>query len=138
MNLIGGALGALAKARVFESLSEGTGLAEEQGVALLLCDAVYIFERACATESPSQDPLAIMIRNRTRGEDLAKIVIDSGLSYLVNPSPFGLRHPRQTPYTYFHSQLKKALYRAQIEPPEDIRVAARELLSGSFRHTPRV
>ncbi|KAG7093247.1 hypothetical protein E1B28_006933 [Marasmius oreades] len=139
MNLIGGALGILAKARAFESLGEGIHLGEEQDVALLLCDAVYIFERSCARESDSQDPLVNIIRNSTRGEDLAKLVIDSGLSYIVNPSPisFGLRHPRQTPYRYFHSQLKEALEKAQIESPEDITVMARELLGGMlFAHVP--
>ncbi|KAG7100181.1 hypothetical protein E1B28_001958 [Marasmius oreades] len=110
MSLIGSALGGLARTRVIEDteLDPNNALAEDQEVAVLLCEAVYIFERDCA-QTHSPDPVMTRIWNKTRGEDLAEIVIKSGLNYLVNPRSFGVRHLGQTPYRYFHSHLKEAL-----------------------------
>ncbi|KAG7100200.1 hypothetical protein E1B28_001975 [Marasmius oreades] len=118
-NLIEGALGALARAKVIDPDSldpDNAPLKEDQEVAVLLCEAVYLFERSCARGSPPADPLAATIWNKARGEDLTKIVIDSGLKYLVSPSPlFRVQHQGHTPYQYFDSQLKKALGKALIE-----------------------
>ncbi|KAF9255775.1 hypothetical protein L218DRAFT_1008191 [Marasmius fiardii PR-910] len=130
LNLIGAALGALAKAKVNESYDNGISFSQRQEVALLLCEAVYLFERSCAAAvSLPQYPLAPIIQNKHKGEELAKIVIDEGLDYLVHPHSFEVRHFHSA-YQYFHSHLKRALQRALPRPVEDIMLAARVMLEG--------
>ncbi|KAF9255777.1 hypothetical protein L218DRAFT_950498 [Marasmius fiardii PR-910] len=134
--LVGTVLGILAKAKVSDGLESDldgnkTVLSEKQEVALLLCEAVYLFVHTCS-ETPSNDPVARLIWNKNRGEDLAKRVIDDGLSYIVHPHAFEILHFKSAPQ-YFHSKLKEALQRANVEenflqPPEDFEAAARKFL----------
>ncbi|KAF9255776.1 hypothetical protein L218DRAFT_1008192 [Marasmius fiardii PR-910] len=132
LDLVGAALGILAKSKVNEALEPHDGttpLSPEQKIALLICEAVYLFVRSCF-EVSSEDPIARGIWNKTRGEDLAKLVIDDGLDYIFHPHTFGILHFKSA-YQYFHSKLKKALQKAKVDPPEDFEAATRKCLASA-------
>ncbi|KAG7093016.1 hypothetical protein E1B28_009313 [Marasmius oreades] len=155
LNLIKAAVGALSIAKFNpESFEHGNAstataplLSQEQKVALLLCEAVLLFvEQVCSIGEPpkpiksSEDgqlSTVMRIQAKYRGEQLEKIVIKYGLPYLTHPHLLGLRYRIrhfQPPSQYFHSRLRDALQRAQLDPPEDLRKGGKELLVADVKY----
>ncbi|KAF9255779.1 hypothetical protein L218DRAFT_966970 [Marasmius fiardii PR-910] len=129
--LVGTTFGILTKAKVNDVLEThgncNTVLSQKQEVALLLCEAVFLFVHSCS-KTTSNDPIAQLIWNKNRGEDLAKRVFDDGLRYIVHPHTFEIFHFTSA-YQYFQSKLKKDLQKAKVVVPEDIETAAKRCLA---------